>query len=298
MFIYCGVKNVLINHVSGTIVVRDRISALPDHILSHILQFLSQKEATATSILSKRWKKLWLLYPYMDFDNRCSKNYIVKAFIQRIDKTLGQFNAPKLHVFKVFSKRPRGFKSHITNWISLAIKNGVSELVLQLGNIDRTGSIWNYYVSSYIFGEDIKHCTLSLANSPDFAKHFEFRRVLCLRCVNLCNGVFNKILSRCSFLEKFLLMNDVRLVYAKNKAPHLNLKRLELYNCVNLKKLDLLAPNLTTFRYQGSECIFCILNAHKLVSLDLMPNIFLERNSNASFPKKSSSLISQSWNLC
>lgn len=45
---------------------KDRISNLPDNILLHILSFISTKEAIRTSILSTRWKYLWIFLPIID----------------------------------------------------------------------------------------------------------------------------------------------------------------------------------------------------------------------------------------
>ena len=47
---------------------RDRISNLPDLLVSHILSFLTIKEAVATSILSSSWKTLWTLVPNLRLD--------------------------------------------------------------------------------------------------------------------------------------------------------------------------------------------------------------------------------------
>ncbi|CAL5201559.1 unnamed protein product [Lathyrus oleraceus] len=46
----------------------ERISELHDSILCHILSFLPTKHAATTSILSKRWKSLWLSVLTLDFD--------------------------------------------------------------------------------------------------------------------------------------------------------------------------------------------------------------------------------------
>lgn len=38
----------------------DKISSLPSHILAHILSFLSPTDAVKTSVLSKKWKYMWI----------------------------------------------------------------------------------------------------------------------------------------------------------------------------------------------------------------------------------------------
>ncbi|XP_050877746.1 putative FBD-associated F-box protein At5g56700 [Lathyrus oleraceus] len=52
----------------------DRISELHDSILCHILSFLPTKHAATTSILSKRWKSLWLSVLTLEFDCKSFKD--------------------------------------------------------------------------------------------------------------------------------------------------------------------------------------------------------------------------------
>lgn len=47
--------------------VVDRVSELPEHLLHHIMSFIPVKDAARTSLLSKRWNRIWETLPYLDF---------------------------------------------------------------------------------------------------------------------------------------------------------------------------------------------------------------------------------------
>ncbi|GLT67143.1 hypothetical protein SLA2020_394720 [Shorea laevis] len=48
----------------------DRISKLPNEVLSHVFSFLPTKDVVRTSILSKRWKYAWTSYPSLEFTDQ------------------------------------------------------------------------------------------------------------------------------------------------------------------------------------------------------------------------------------
>ncbi|KAK3027180.1 hypothetical protein RJ639_042446 [Escallonia herrerae] len=48
--------------------LEDRISTLPDNVLTHMLSFVTTKDSVKTSILSSTWKYLWASVPSLDLD--------------------------------------------------------------------------------------------------------------------------------------------------------------------------------------------------------------------------------------
>ncbi|XVE50580.1 hypothetical protein DITRI_Ditri01bG0174300 [Diplodiscus trichospermus] len=102
----------------------DRISNLPDEIISHILSFLSTKEAVRTSILSTRWRYCFAFVSNLDFElianlrlSPKKRNRLTKSFMNFVDRVLFLHNRTGIENFclkcgeRVDSRRVCGWLS-------------------------------------------------------------------------------------------------------------------------------------------------------------------------------------------
>lgn len=119
----------------------DRLSNLPDGILTHILSYLLTKEVVRTSILSTRWKSIWESVPSLDLSEPdfCSKterltDIKMKArFLNFIDRVLMNHSIPALEKVVIIGSRHEPF--HVESWICASVKRNVRELQLAFGDI-------------------------------------------------------------------------------------------------------------------------------------------------------------------
>ncbi|KAL7129564.1 hypothetical protein ABFS83_13G075800 [Erythranthe nasuta] len=102
--------------------IDDRLSDLPDSVLSHILSFLSTQESVATAILGRRWRYLWSYVPNLDFD--CvNQEIIYRVLLQHKVHTLTAF---RLH----YETRCSAYQ--LETWITFAVARNVRKLDLCL----------------------------------------------------------------------------------------------------------------------------------------------------------------------
>ncbi|XP_050220940.1 F-box/LRR-repeat protein At3g26922-like isoform X2 [Mercurialis annua] len=109
------------------------IDNLPETLILHILSFLPTLDAVTTSLVSKKWHKLWTMIPSLNFSLTNFPPYKTpsttrKFFANFIDRTLiSRAHSPPstLRLDFIYEER---FKFHVDSWVRYAINNHVQEL--------------------------------------------------------------------------------------------------------------------------------------------------------------------------
>ncbi|RHN45870.1 putative F-box domain, FBD domain, leucine-rich repeat domain, L domain-containing protein [Medicago truncatula] len=130
--------------MSRSISTEDRISALPDPIIWHILSFVPTKTAAITSILSKRWNPLWLSVLILHFEDETFQNmesfshFMSSVFLLR-DITL------PIRSFHLNRSKRYGIETqNINRFVHAIAQRGIENLNLELsGSITLPRSVFS-----------------------------------------------------------------------------------------------------------------------------------------------------------
>ncbi|XP_057418388.1 F-box/FBD/LRR-repeat protein At4g26340-like [Lotus japonicus] len=117
--------------------MEDMISHLSDDILCHILSFLPTEQAIATSVLSKRWRSLWISVPVLNYDNQtylknlkpsyCFERLIYATILARgVQRPIRTFRL-KYEVF-----HDERANADINVWVDTVIQRGVENMDIEI----------------------------------------------------------------------------------------------------------------------------------------------------------------------
>uniref|UniRef100_A0A7N2MG23 F-box domain-containing protein n=1 Tax=Quercus lobata TaxID=97700 RepID=A0A7N2MG23_QUELO len=209
--------------------LKDRISQLPDEILTNILYLLPVKEAARTSVLSRRWKNLWTYVPSLIIKDYMSSPEMELRPVRRCRFILDVFctynPSQELTILLDYD----GTTSRDVNeWINFAMENWVKMLDLNLEQ---------YYTIEKKF---------------PVMKDFPLTKLF-LTEVNVIGEVLEHYVSNCPFLEELYVSSSNSLVNLRLVDQPPKLSSFQVAHCSNLENLEISAPNLVSFGYVGPK---------------------------------------------
>uniref|UniRef100_A0A0D3CXC0 F-box domain-containing protein n=1 Tax=Brassica oleracea var. oleracea TaxID=109376 RepID=A0A0D3CXC0_BRAOL len=168
------------------------INDLPDPLLCHILSFLPTKDSVRSSLLSKRWRNIWLQVPVFDLDSVQFDND-VSSFMEFVDRFLESDKKLALDRFKLMcSYEDLDDDSVLKSWIDALVRRRVRHLDFQV-NSDDNELVWmplSLYSCNTLVSLSLYHVALC---------GFELASAVSLPCLKLAS---------CPVLEKLTVIRD------------------------------------------------------------------------------------------
>ncbi|CAL5396314.1 unnamed protein product [Camellia sinensis] len=236
----------------------DIISHLPDNVKETILMCLPIQDAVRTSVLSRKWRYIWVKLPQLVFDYTFYKNSFWKTkneLVMIIYQVLLLHHGPILKFTLSLPKLESCFE--IDQLIYFASKNGTQEFTLRIW----TGT---YKLPSSLFScLQLKHLNLHscMFKPPPEFKGFSGLLSLELREVVITADILSSLISSCLLLE-----------------------RLTVESSTSFEPLEIAAPNLRFLRCKGLFSSICFKNTPQLarVSIYLNKEVLMEGESSNS----------------
>ncbi|XP_026417540.1 F-box/LRR-repeat protein At3g59200-like [Papaver somniferum] len=252
------------------VVREDRISKLPDPLLHHILSFLPTECAVSTTVLSKRWKNVWISVPVLDFrnwnhedgyeysDDEDGYEYCdeedgydyhddkqTTKFMDYVDRVLVQRNMLNINKFCLNCENEYFDLKRVNAWITTAGKCQVKEFIFSWRN-------------SHPSNDEVMPDSLFTCQSLT-TLDFQFPELGVLKILRLTNVAYEdqksagKLFSSCPVLEELCLTDCgwENVQFIRISAPRL--KSFTLNGCLGSymesARVKIDAPNLLSFTF-------------------------------------------------
>lgn len=244
----------------------DLLSDLPDDILIDMLSLLPLANAVQTSVLSKRWRFLWMYVHNLEFE--------FSSDFRAIDSVLALHKGAKIRTLDIYHRTfsPEKDAGRLESWVHFAQARHVEKLVLNLFNIyDDFNEFPEFlFKCDSIMQLELWNCSFTFPSSIRMPS----LNYLCLCESEVCNSALLDFTSRCPMLRK------VKLQDCNNESPisiylrNPNLVELEVEDQSSCDgHVEINGPYLTSLVISGSRLrekyIFKNLSALTRAVLDL-----------------------------
>lgn len=245
----------------------DRISQLPDDLLSEILSRLDLIEALRTRILSRRWKDICKIRSQLYFDcskmfkevrhhHTCRTSHKLR-FCKAVDQSLQLYSGQKICTLALSCCLGVEFTSHFCRWIQSFATLGIQGLLLEFCSplfVDEYGVYssldpFPLPLQPLLEVDSLTELFLlkCLLQPISFKAQFNSLRSLTLVMVPLDNGEFPAILSSCVNLQRMSMACCKLPPKLCVSGQCLQLKSMFIELCAGVKQIDIHAGNLSLF---------------------------------------------------
>ncbi|KAL7100258.1 hypothetical protein ACP275_09G136400 [Erythranthe tilingii] len=264
-----GIDNLPVKEHDTTTATGIGIDELPDDMLIAILSRMSVKEAARTSVLSSRWRNLWMstsrdfVFDAADMDTYPDTS--TKAIMAMIDFRNMVYSTLQLHKGTGVDSLSIRFsnilengvtRSYINRWICFVMANPVQKFELDLS----VGGGFHY---NYMFPEIVdwltkyptekwllkKFMPLSTGRALRSLGAFRSLRSLRLIDIDINDWAVHYFLSSCRYLEYLCIGASHATKNLQVVDPLANLKVLEISDCPNIECLVISASDLVSCTY-------------------------------------------------
>ncbi|KNA11383.1 hypothetical protein SOVF_135750 [Spinacia oleracea] len=267
----------------GDSILQDRTVLLPDELLIHILSYMPLRQAVSTSLLSRRWRNLWMKNPNLMFDaynifgrelNYVEQRLKTLQFVRLVNGVINQLVSSSSICVSTFSghyELSGEVVSFIDRWVLFSLDRNVQTLNLHFRKGTTIGS---WFFPPQMASPQTSLCHLSHLRLggcevvPTFGG-FKNLKLVSLTSVIVTDQAFEDLLSNCLLLEDLFVCSAEKLTSIRIPESLVRLKFLHLYLCHDLLNLELNARNLSSFTYIGPKLTFSFNNISKLLILRL-----------------------------
>ncbi|GFP79978.1 putative F-box/LRR-repeat protein at5g02930 [Phtheirospermum japonicum] len=183
----------------------DRLSALPDSLLIHILSLLKVKQSAATAVLSKRWQFLWLESPRLVFSEKSKRLDKVRDLVSRVHRTLLVVCGRNgLETFQVDFLYFKCLSMDVDVWVDFVLKKRVKQVSLLLNpssSLDFYTLPRPMFCNSYLKRLSLRRCAVAPRGTIEWPSLTE----LIIMWSELQQHVIDKILPGCPVLRSLVL---------------------------------------------------------------------------------------------